>query len=53
MPNPDADRTLMPAPEFADHLYTRGFIMLAVGLVLLVVGQMVFARLEKSIPERL
>lgn len=43
----------MPAPEFADHLYTRGFIMLAVGLVLLVVGQWVFARLEKSITERL
>ena len=53
MPNPDKPGTVMPAPEFADHLYTRGFIMLAVGLVFLVVGQMVFARLEKSIPERL
>ncbi len=39
--------------EFADHLFTRGFIMLAVGVVLLVVGQWVFARLEKSITERL
>ena len=40
-------------PEFADHLFTRGFIMLGVGLVLLVLGQLVFARLEKSVPERL
>ena len=53
MPNPNGDGTIVPAPEFADHLYTRGFIMLAVGLVLLVLGQWVFARLEKSIPERL
>ncbi len=40
-------------PEFADDLFQRGFIMLGIGLVLLVVGQVVFARLEKSIPERL
>ena len=53
MPTSDTDATLIPAPEFADHLYTRGFIMLGVGLVLLVLGQVVFARLEKSIPERL
>lgn len=53
MPTSDTDPTLIPAPEFADHLYTRGFIMLGVGLVLLVLGQWVFARLEKSIPERL
>jgi ABC-2 type transport system permease protein len=53
MPNPNGDGTSVPAPEFADHLFTRGFIMLAVGLVLVVVSQMVFARLEKSIPERL
>ena len=53
MPNPNGDGTIVPAPEFADHLFTRGFIMLAVGLVLVVVSQMVFARLEKSIPERL
>ena len=53
MPNPNGDGTIVPAPEFADHLFTRGFIMLAVGLVLLLVGQMVFARLEKSVPERL
>ncbi len=53
MPNPELPGTIMPAPEFADHLYTRGFIMLGIGVVLLVVGQFVFARLEKSIPERL
>lgn len=53
MPVSDTDPTRIPAPEFADHLFTRGFVMLAVGVVLLVVGQWVFARLEKSIPERL
>ncbi len=53
MPNPDIKGALMPAPEFVDHLFTRSFISLGVGLVLLVVAQMVFARLEKTIPERL
>jgi ABC-2 type transport system permease protein len=53
MPNPNGDGTTVPAPEFADHLYERGFIIFGVGLVLLVVSQLVFARLEKSIPERL
>lgn len=40
-------------PEFVGDLYTRGFVMLAVGLVLLGVGQLIFSRLEKSVPERL
>ncbi len=40
-------------PDFVGDLYSRGFIMLGVGLVLLVVGQIVFSRLEKTIPERL
>lgn len=53
MPRSLEDPTLVPAPEFADHLFTRGFVMLAVGVVLLVVGQWVFARLEKTVPERL
>ena len=53
MPNPNGDGTMVPAPEFADHLFTRGFIMLGIGLLLLLMGQWVFARLEKSIPERL
>ena len=42
-----------PLPEFADNLIQRGFVMLGIGLVLLVVAQWVFARLEKTIPERL
>ncbi|SEC65023.1 ABC-2 type transport system permease protein [Nocardioides exalbidus] len=53
MPNPNGDGTLIPAPNFADHLFSRGFVMLGIGLVLLVVGQWVFSRLEKSITERL
>jgi ABC-2 type transport system permease protein len=40
-------------PDFTPDLYARGFIMLGVGLVVLVLGQLVFARLEKTIPERL
>ena len=40
-------------PDFVSDLYSRGFIMLAIGIVLLGVGQFVFSRLEKSVPERL
>ncbi|PKH43842.1 ABC transporter [Nocardioides alpinus] len=40
-------------PNFVDDLYSRGFIMLGIGLVLLAMGQFVFSRLEKTIPERL
>ena len=40
-------------PEFVSDLYTRGLVMLVVGLVLLAVGQFVFSRLEKTVPERL
>lgn len=43
----------VPAPALASHLFERGFIMLGVSLVLLVVAQWVFARLEKRVPERL
>jgi ABC-2 type transport system permease protein len=42
-----------PLPDFVDDLYSRGFIMLGIGLVLLGVAQFVFSRLEKSVPERL
>ena len=42
-----------PLPDFVDDLYSRGFIMLGIGLVLLGLGQFVFSRLEKSVPERL
>jgi ABC-2 type transport system permease protein len=40
-------------PDFVGDLYSRGFIMLGIGVVLLAVGQFVFSRLEKSVPERL
>jgi len=42
-----------PLPEFVDDLYSRGFVMLGIGLVLLAAGQFVFSRLEKTVPERL
>jgi len=38
---------------FPDDLWSRGFIMFGACLVLLVVGQLVFSRLEKTVPERL
>ncbi len=36
-----------------DHLFTRGLIMTGISLVLLVLAQRVFARLESRVPERL
>jgi ABC-2 type transport system permease protein len=53
--SPDCSNTPegFPAPEFVSDLYSRGFIMLGIGLVLLAVAQWVFARLEKTVPERL
>lgn len=36
-----------------DHLFTRGLIMTGISLVLLVLAQRVFARLEARVPERL
>ncbi len=36
-----------------DHLMLRGVVMLGVGLVLLVIAQLVFSKLENKIPERL
>lgn len=47
----DPDAT--SAVHLPDHLFTRGFIALGVGLVLLVVAQLAFSRLENKIPERL
>jgi ABC-2 type transport system permease protein len=41
------------AEHMPDHLFTRGLIMLAVSLVLLVLAQRIFARLEAKVPERL
>lgn len=50
--DPVTGETVLP-PAFADDLYMRGFIMLAIGLAVLAVGQVVFSRLEKRIVERL
>jgi ABC-2 type transport system permease protein len=36
-----------------DHLFLRGFVMLAVGLVVLWIGQQVFSRLEGQFAEKL
>jgi ABC-2 type transport system permease protein len=41
------------ATHFPDHMFARGGIALAGGLVLLLVAQLVFSRLENKIPERL
>ncbi len=47
----DPDATI--AAHLPDHLFTRGFIALGAGLVMLVIAQMIFAKLENKIPERL
>ena len=36
-----------------DHLFAIGFAHVAGGLVMLVIAQLVFSRLENKIPERL
>ena len=36
-----------------DHLFTLGFTMIGVSLVILVLAQYVFSKLEKQIPERI
>ena len=36
-----------------DDLFTRGFIALAVGIVMLLVAQRIFTHFENKIPERL
>ncbi len=41
------------ADHMPDHLFTRGLVHLGVGLVVLVVAQLVFTRLENKFPERL
>jgi ABC-2 type transport system permease protein len=47
--DPDA----VAAHHLPDHLYTRGFVMVGVCLVILVIAQVVFSRLEHKIPERI
>ncbi|KQV64912.1 hypothetical protein ASC64_14440 [Nocardioides sp. Root122] len=58
LPTCDGPCVVKPAtgvvqPDFVSDLYSRGFIMLGIGLVLLALGQFVFSRLEKTVPERL
>jgi ABC-2 type transport system permease protein len=47
----DPDATA--AEHLPDHLFTRGLIMTAIAIVLLVLAQRVFSRLEARVPERL
>lgn len=47
----DPDATA--ATELPDQLFQRGLLMLGISIVVLVLGQLVFRRLEDRIPERL
>lgn len=49
--NVDPDATV--ATHLPDDLFTRGLVMTAIALVLLVLAQRVFSRLEAKVPERL
>ena len=49
----NTDPAATVATQLPDDLFTRGLIMTAVSLVLLVLAQRVFARLEAKVPERL
>lgn len=48
-----SDPAATEAVHLPDHLFTRGLIMTGISLVLLVLAQRVFARLEARVPERL
>jgi ABC-2 type transport system permease protein len=39
--------------DLPPHLFMWGFVMVGVGFVVLVIGQLVFSKLENRIPERL
>ena len=47
----DPDQTI--ASELPDAMFSRGLLMLAVSVVVLLLGQWVFRRFENKIPERL
>lgn len=47
------DPTKLTNSELPSHLYSRGLAMLGVSVVVLVIAQVVFSRLENKIPERL
>ena len=48
-----SDPEATAALNLPDHLFTRGLVMTAIALVLLVMSQRIFARLESKVPERL
>ena len=47
------DPSATAATELPDQLFQRGLLMLGISVVVLVLGQLVFRRLEDRIPERL
>lgn len=47
-----SDPAAIEATHFPPNLMTHGLIALAVGVVLLVIGQLVFSRLQNKVPER-
>lgn len=49
----NSDPAAAEAVHLPDHLFTRGLIMTAISLVLLVLAQRVFSKLEAKVPERL
>jgi len=48
-----SDREATIASSLPEHLFTRGLIALAASIVVLVIAQLAFSRLENRIPERL
>lgn len=50
---PNGDPSLIGYPDLPHHLYLLGFVMLAVSLVILVLCQVAFSRLEGKFAERL
>ncbi|GAA5115075.1 ABC transporter permease [Alloalcanivorax gelatiniphagus] len=48
-----SDPATTAAVHLPDHLFTRGLVMTAIAILLLVLAQRVFARLEAKVPERL
>ncbi len=48
-----SDPSATAAAHLPDHLFTRGLIMTGVSVVLLVLAQRLFSRLEAKVPERL
>lgn len=47
-----SDESKVAHEHFPEHLMVHGFIALGVGIVILVIGQIVFSRLSRRVPER-